>query len=97
MSPNLNFTSPKRIAEEAKKIYEAQYRADLEKTHMGDFVAINVLDGSATVASSMMETLEQAKKKNPNGIFHLIRIGYAGAFEVGLAYRNVDTDRLPGR
>ena len=95
MSPNLN--NPKEISETGEKIYNSRYREEYERKYRGRFVAIDVTDGSAIIGDSASETLAEAKRKNPGGLFHLIRVGHSGAFEVGIAYRDATAVRLPGR
>jgi hypothetical protein len=93
-APNLN--NPKVISDEGEKIY-SQRRQELEADHLGEFAAINVVDGSITLGPSASETLLRAKTKQPGGLFHLIRIGHAGAFEVGMAYRDAVTNWVLGQ
>lgn len=91
-TPDLN--DPKQIAELGATIYNRLYKADYEKNHPGEYVAINISDESATLGASAAEALMSAKAKYPRGFFHLIRVGHPGAFEVGFAYRYVNPDRL---
>jgi hypothetical protein len=86
-----NFNNPKAISEAGETIYDRLYKTEYEKFHKGKFVAINILDESATVGDTATEALASAKEKYPKGLFHLIRIGHRGAFEVGLAFRHVPT------
>lgn len=74
--------SPDRIAEEGQRIYLAKYRESLERTNIGQFVAIDVLSGQAYVGKFAEIALDEARKKAPNGVFHLVRIGSPGAFKV---------------
>jgi hypothetical protein len=92
MATNLN--NPKAISEAGEKIYAAKYKVQYERDYNGKFVAINILDESATLGNSGTEALSKARESYPKGIFHLIRVGHSGAFEVGTSYRHVDTDRL---
>jgi hypothetical protein len=92
MPTNLN--NPKAISEAGEKIYERLYKAEYEQSQLGRFVAINILDESATLGDGAMQALSSARTKHPKGLFHLIRIGHSGAFEVGTAYRHVHTDRV---
>jgi hypothetical protein len=94
MSANPNLNDPKVISQLGTRIYEAKYKSEYEKLHIGKFLAINILDESATLGATATEALTMAKQQHPKGFFHLIRIGHSGAFEVGMAYRNVHTDRL---
>jgi len=91
---SINFNNPKAISEAGEKIYERLYKADYEKLHVGKFVAINVLDESSTIGDTATDALVKAKASQPKGLFHLIRVGHSGAFEVGLAFRHVVTDRV---
>ena len=93
MATNLN--DPKAISDAGERIYHDRYKQDYERQYPGQFVAIDILGGSATLGSTTSEALLRAKQQHPNGVFHLIRVGHAGAFEVGTAYRHVCTDRLP--
>jgi hypothetical protein len=93
-SVSINFNDPKAISEAGKRIYERLYRAEYEKSRLGTFVAINILDESATPGSTATEALGSARAKYPKGLFHLIRVGHSGAFEVGPAYRHANTDRI---
>jgi len=95
MTPNLN--NPQAIADAGNKIYLEKYKAEFESKYPGQYAAINVLDGSATVDASPFPTLTKARKDHPDGLFHLIRIGHSGAFEVGFSYRHASPsiDRLP--
>ena len=95
MEPNLN--DPKAISDAGERIYDERYRQDYERDYPGQFVAVDVLSGNATLGGNSSEALLKARQQYPKGVFHLIRVGHAGAFEVGTAYRHVHTDRLPGR
>jgi hypothetical protein len=95
MSANPNLNDPRAVSQLATRIYETKYKFEYEKLHTGKFLAINVLDESATLGATATEALTKAREQYPQGFFHLIRIGHPGAFEVGMAYRDVHTDRLP--
>jgi hypothetical protein len=93
-STSTNFNDPKAISEAGEKIYERLYKAEYERSYLGKFVAINILDDSATIGNNATEALGSARAKYPKGLFHLIRVGHSGAFEVGLAHRHVSADRI---
>ena len=75
-----NFNNPKAISEAGEKIYERLYKANYENLYRGKFVAINVLDDSATIGDTATDALVKAKATHPKGLFHLIRVGHTGAF-----------------
>jgi hypothetical protein len=70
------------IADLGEKIYKDKYQSDLERTHPGEFVAIDVQSGKAYVGKSPESVYEGARKGSPNGLFHLIKIGEEGAYRV---------------
>jgi len=94
MSHMINLNNPKAISERGEEIYDAKYRAEYELAHQGKFVAVNVIDGSSTLGNTASQALLSARGNSPSGMFHLIRVGHRGAFEVGLAYRNATSNRL---
>lgn len=94
LQAELNLNDPKAISDTGNRIYSAQYKEEYEKKYPDQFVAINVLEGSATLGATMTEALTKAKGLHPEGFFHLIRVGHAGAFEVGWANRHVTSDRV---
>jgi hypothetical protein len=71
------------IARRGEAIYEEKYRSELEETSGGKFVAINVMDGCATLANTSEEAVRLGLEKDPSGFFHLLRVGHKAAFEAG--------------
>jgi len=90
---NLPFSSPKAIAEVGEKIYAERYKDEYERDHVGKFAAINVLNGQAFLGDTPEAALEWAKQDSPNGLFHLIQVGFPGAFRVSYA-NHVSVDRI---
>ena len=87
-----NLNDPRNISDKGEAIYHARYRESYEREHPGKFVAINVVTGAATLGDTSSAALLKASDEDSTGIFHLIRVGHPGLYEVGLAYRNVDTN-----
>jgi hypothetical protein len=75
--------STQYIAERGEAICGERYRAVLENTSNGKFVAINVVNGDAILADTREDALRLAIKKDPSGFFHPIRVGHQAAFEAG--------------
>ena len=86
-------SNPKSIAEAGERFYDA-LREDLEANHKGRFVAINVATGSYYLGDGAEEALESARKAEPQGYFHLIRIGFPGAFQISHAFQRSSSDWL---
>ncbi len=73
---------PQEVAEKGEAIYAEKFRESYEAKKAGQFVAIDVLTEKAYVAAQPEEALDLARRKAPDGIFHLIKIGSEGAFRV---------------
>ncbi len=83
----MSLTDPSKIAQAAEKIYDERHREKLEKEHSGEFVVIDVKDQEIYLGEHPETALQEARKKAPYGVFHLIRIGAPGAFRVSHASR----------
>ena len=88
--------SPSSTAKQGEQIYDEKYRIDFEKRHPGRFVAIDVDSQRAHVGDSPVEVLEKARKENPKGVFHLIRVGSPGVYRMGYSGTRDDGDWVFG-
>jgi len=79
---NAPFSDPKAIAEAGETIYRDMYQKDFEQNQRGKFVAINVKAKTATLGDTASDALLAAQKADPHGVFHLIRVGFTGAFQL---------------
>jgi alkaline phosphatase len=75
--------STRDIAERGEAIYKNKYQTEFEAKCLGKFVAINILNEDATVADTSEEAIRLALEKEPDGFFHLVRVGHKAAFEAG--------------
>jgi hypothetical protein len=89
-------TSLAEIAERGEAIYKERYRQEDEAKYRGRFVAIDVITEDTHVAETPEGALEQARKENRSGLFHLIRIGSPGVYRVAYTAAQ-DGDWLLGR
>ena len=80
-----SLTNPQEIADAGERIYKERYKADYEANYPGQFTAINLSTGKASVAPFPEQAIELAKKDSPEGLFHLIKIGAPGAFRISRA------------
>jgi hypothetical protein len=76
----LSYQNPREVAETAERIYGERYQSDFEKTHHGEFVAIDVNTGEAYLGQTGYEALEKANSAAPQGVFYLLRVGFAAAY-----------------
>ncbi len=70
------------IAKKGEEIYRQKYQAEYEQTHFGDFVVIDISSGEAFRAKTPEEAMEHAQQSKQDGLFHLIKVGSAGAYHV---------------
>lgn len=80
MSPQ--FSNPDAIAKAGEAIYREMYQKDYEQNYRGMFVAVNINTKVATLGKTAGEALQKAKETDPTGVFHLIRVGFSGAFQL---------------
>jgi hypothetical protein len=88
--------NPKAIAEAGERIYQEKFKAEMEPAQTGKFLAINVLKETASLGDTPEQAFEAARAADPAGVFHLVRVGYAGAFQMSYQYRHGSTDWLFG-
>ncbi len=89
--------NPNKIAEAGERIYSERYKADLEKSHPGEFVCVDVLSGNFYLGRYPEQAMKTAREEAPSGIFHLIKIGSPGAFRTSYTLRrNEWWIRVPG-
>jgi len=80
MDPKLS--NPKAVAEQGESIYQEKYRKEFERLYPGKFVAIDTTNGQAYVSDTAEGAIKKGQERTPQGVFHLIRVGQAGAFRV---------------
>jgi hypothetical protein len=73
------------IVEGAKRVYEDALRVDLERTHHGEFVAIEPESRSHFLGRTFVEAAMAAKEAYPNRKSFVLRIGHDAAFHLGAA------------
>ena len=89
----MEFSSPKEAAERGEKIYSDKYKSAFETEHYGKYVAIDITTEEAHVGPTPEDAIAEARKKNPKGIFHLVKVGSTGAFRVSYS-SNANLDWL---
>ena len=89
----MEISNPKVAAERGEKIYNEKYRTAFEAEHYGKFVVIDITTEQTYVADSPEAAIELARKSNPKGVFHLVKVGSTGAFRVSYS-SNANLDWL---
>jgi hypothetical protein len=73
--------NPHEIVARGEEIYNRKYRAEFERLHDGEFVAIDTNSEAVYLADRPEDVLSKARIGSPNGVFYLLRIGASGAFK----------------
>ena len=59
--------------------------AEYEPEHNGEYLAINIKTFLGTLSHSPEGAIMKAMERDPHGLYHLVRIGYTGAFKINHA------------
>jgi hypothetical protein len=76
-----------RVAAEAKRLYEAKYRATLEESHWGAFVCIEPESGECFLGDTLDDAVNKAIDAHPDRLTHTLRVGHAAALHLGAIIR----------
>ncbi len=71
------------VAEQAKRIYESQFKAEFEAAHPNRFVAIEPISATYFLGDAFIEAALAAKRAFPERQAFVIRIGHEAAFHLG--------------
>ncbi len=66
-----------------KALYRDRLRGQLEPTHDGEFVAIDVESGDYEVDAALLNAVHRLRDRRPSTIPFIQRIGHATAFKLG--------------
>jgi hypothetical protein len=71
------------LARRAELIYEQHWKADLEKTHLNYFVAIEPDPGDCFLGQTLSEAASAARKAYPDRRSFLTRVGHPATLHIG--------------
>ena len=72
------------IGDRAKKIYEAELKANLEQTAPNKFVAIEPTSGEFFIGDTLSEAIGKSRQKYPDRLAHAVRVGHKAAVHFGM-------------
>ena len=80
-------TAPTRPKEETARLgdemYERDIRQQVEATHHGNIVAIDVDSGDYAVAENVVTAWQRLVSRHPDGGFWFVRVGYPAVYHLG--------------
>ena len=75
------------LADNAKRIFEAELRETLEATNCDDYVAIEPESGSHFIGRTFLAAALAAKIAYPNRKSFVLRVGHEAAFHIGASVK----------
>jgi hypothetical protein len=66
----------KRVAANAKRLFEEKYRESLEMSHCGEFVCIEPESGEFFLGQTFDDAVNKAIDAYPDRLTHTLRIGH---------------------
>ena len=75
--------SREEFAQRGADIYERDIRGQVEKLHMGKFVAIDVESGAYAIDEDDYTATERLFVHHPDAQIWLMRVGYSSAYRIG--------------
>ena len=80
--PYANY-APEEVATQGETIYEEQIRAEVEATHTGEFLVINIETGSYEIDKDDLSATKRLLAKQPDAVLYGLRIGHPTAYKLG--------------
>jgi hypothetical protein len=74
----------KTVAENARRLYESQWRAELEREHFGKFACVEPASGRYFLGDTFDEAVNAALDAFPDRITYTLRIGSSAALHLGV-------------
>ena len=80
-------TSPS-LTERSEALYREKLQAILEPTHRGEFLAIEPESEDYFLGKDFDHAMNHLRKRHPDRLVFVMRIGYPAAIEIGHAYHD---------
>jgi hypothetical protein len=71
------------IVQRGQALYDQQIRAQVEASHKGKFLVLNIETGEYEMDDDELAALKRAKAKNPDAALYILRVGYSTAYRLG--------------
>jgi len=71
------------IVRRGQALYDQQIRAQVEASHQGKFLVLDIESGEYEIDVDELAALKRAKAKNPDAALYILRVGYSTAYRVG--------------
>ncbi len=75
--------NPEDIIRRGRRLYESKLRAQMEATHAGEYLVLNVDTGEYEVDRDDVAASRRARLRFPSAPLFTMRVGHATAFRLG--------------
>lgn len=75
--------STEEVVRHGREIYEREIRADVENSHDGEFVVVDVTTGAWEVAEDDVVASDRVLARNPDAVLYFARVGRPAAYRLG--------------
>lgn len=75
--------STEEIVRRGREIYEREVRIDVEDSHDGEFVVVDVTTGAWEVAEDDVAASDKLLARNPGAVLYFARVGRSAAYRLG--------------
>lgn len=75
--------STEEVVRRGREIYEREIRADVEVSHDGEFVVVDVTTGAWEVDEDDVAASDRILARNPDAVLYFARVGRISAYRLG--------------
>ena len=74
------------IARRGQALYEERLRAEVDARDRGKFLVLDIETGEYELDVDELAALQRAKRKNPDAVLYILRVGYPAAYRIGRSF-----------
>lgn len=78
--------SSEEIARRGQALYEEQLRAVVDARDRGKFLVLDIETGEYELDVDEVAAIQRAKRRKPDAVLYILRIGYPAAYRIGRAF-----------
>jgi len=79
------------LARRGQEYYDQRLRVELEPSHNGEFVVLDVESGDYELDVSQLAAMDRAEAKHPESVFYVLRVGHRTASRIGARHQGERT------
>jgi len=79
--------TPAEVGERGQALYDRNLRDQMQKTHFGQYLVINIATGEYEIGVDHLDTAKRARAKYPDASLYGMRVGYKAVVSFGPTLR----------